>query len=341
MADNKTISQPTISDVAALAGVSISTVSRVINSTVPVASDTAQRVWQAIEQLRYVPRPAAQILAGSKTNTIGLLLPSISGAFFTEMLRGIEAAVRQNGFDLLIYVNQDVSSASKRYPQPLGEHNTDGIIIFTGSLDDSEIARLHQRDFPQVLLHRSPPAGLTIPCVAFENKAGARSLVDHLIEVHGYRRIAYLTGPSENEDSYWRKLGYQASLKTHNLPFNPALVGYGGFNHEEAHAFIEKWLQEGLQADAIFAGNDEAASGVMLALRNAGKRIPEDIAVVGFDDASYARYLTPPLTTIQAPSEKAGLLAAQQLVNLIQTGQAQPFILLPTELKVRQSCGCS
>jgi LacI family transcriptional regulator len=331
---------PTISDVAQLAGVSISTVSRVLNETAPVAEETVQRVRAAIKKLNYVPHAAARTLAVRRTNTIGLLLPEISGAFFAPMLRGIEAGIQAGGFDLLIHATH-APDGDQRSPRQLGEHNTDGLLVFTNYLEDAEIIRLSRKGFPLVLLHRSPPNGLNIPFVTFENKAGARRLVDHLIEAHGYRRIAFLEGPANNEDSYWRKTGYQESLLAHGIPFDPALVAVGEFHDVEAQSAVDRWLAQGRAFDAIFAGDDQAAMGVILALRSAGVRIPEDVAVVGFDDVPFARHLIPPLTTVRAPIEKAGLIAAQQLVNLIQTGAAKQTVLLPTELVIRRSCGCS
>jgi len=334
--------RPTIADVASHAGVSIATVSRVINGTAPVAAETAARVRAAIAELNYVPRAAARSLASSRTDTLGLVLPEISGYFFPPLLRGIEAGARENGFDLLIHSTQraggDSTTGTRR---PLGEHNTDGLLIFTNSLDEAELARLHAIGFPMVLLHQSPPDSLDIPCVTFENKAGSRRLVEHLIQVHGYRRIAFLRGPEGHEDSYWREMGYREALATHGIPYDPALVAVGGFDEVEAREPVERWLREKLEIEAIFAGDDEAALGVIAALRRAGKRVPEDVAVVGFDDVPISRHLTDlPLTTVRAPIERAGLEAARQLVRLIRAGEADPLVLLSTELVIRRSCGC-
>jgi DNA-binding LacI/PurR family transcriptional regulator len=329
----------TIADVARRAGVSIATVSRVVNGNAPVAETTAARVRDAIAALNYVPRAAARSLASRRTNTLGLLLPEISGYFFPLLLRGVEAGARENGFDLLIYSTQDRGDATSGLRRPLGEHNTDGLLIFPDSLDDAELVRLYHLGFPLVLLHRSPPDALDVPCVTFENKAGARKLVEHLIAVHGYRRIAFLRGPEGHEDSYWREMGYREALAAHGVPFDPTLVATGGFDEDEAQVPVEQWLQEGLEIEAIFAGDDEAALGVITALQRAGKRVPEDVAVVGFDDGPVSQHLTP-LTTVRAPIEEAGLAAARQLVRLIRTGQADPLVLLPTELVVRRSCGC-
>jgi DNA-binding LacI/PurR family transcriptional regulator len=337
--------RPTISDVAKLANVSIATVSRVVNGSAPVADETVQQVWRAIDALNYMPSSAARSLAGRRTGSIGLFLPRTSGAFFASMLHGVETGVRESGFELLIHAHPQVAreapSAGSLAGLPLGEHNTDGILVFTDCLSDAEIHRLFLRGFPQVLLFRSAPPGVEVPCVNVENKAGARQLVDHLIEVHGRQRIGFLRGPDGNEDTLWRERGYRESLEAHGIPVDPVLVASGCFTDDIAQAAVEDWLRRAVGFDAVFAGDDDAATGVLLALRQAGLRIPEDVSVVGFDDLSYARLIVPSLTTVRAPIETAGLLAARQLISLIQSGTAEMHTLLPTEPVIRQSCGCS
>jgi LacI family transcriptional regulator len=331
---------PTIADVAKLAGVSTATVSRVLNQTAPVSEETAARVRAAIADLNYLPSAAARGLASRKTNMIGLLTTDISAPFFTPILSGIEAGAREAGLGLLIHCTGDGPSPGPGYRRPMGPHNTDGLLVFAASLEDAELVHLHEMDFPLVLLYQAPPDGLNIPYVTVENKMGARELVNHLIEVHAYRRIAFLRGPENHEDSYWRELGYREALESHGIPFDPVLVATGGFDKEIAQLAVEQWLHQGVEIDAIFAGDDEAATGVITALRRAGTRVPEDIAVVGFDDVHLADYLMPPLTTVRAPIEQTGREAVRQLVSLLRTGEADPLVLLPTELVIRRSCGC-
>ncbi len=332
-------SRATIGDVAEKAGVSIATVSRVINKTGQVAEATAARVWDVVSELNYSPQAAARGLATRKTNTIGLILREISGEFFGPMLRGIEAGTREYGYDLLIHCTHQVEELESVEHYALGEHNSDGLIVFTDSLDEAEIVRLHRMQFPIVLLHRSPPAGLEIPYVAFENKSGARKLVDYLIEQRGYRQIAFFPGPEGVEDSYWREMGYRESLKAHDIEFDPALVIEGGFDEYQGQAAVSRLLDRKIPFDAIFAGDDDSAIGVLIGLKDAGLRVPEDVAVVGFDDIRLSRYLAPPLTTVRAPIETAGREAVRKLIGLIQTGYSEQLTLLPTELVIRRSCG--
>ena len=327
---------PTISDVARHADVSIATVSRVLNGTTPVQPDKAERVRLAMEELQFIPRQAARVLASRRTNTIGLVLSEISGAFFPPMLKGIEAGAHEAGYDLLIHSTQK-EGPSRR---PLGEHNTDGLLIFTDSLDHRELHRLYALNFPMVLLHQTPPDSLDIPVITIENKEGAAMLVQHLIELHGRRRLVFLRGPDGHQDSFWRERGYREALEAHKLEFDPALLASGGFDEEEAFLTVEQMLAGGLQFDAIVAGDDDSAIGAMRALKAAGRSIPDDVAVVGFDDVPFARYLSPALTTVRAPIEEVGREAVRQLARLMSGEPAQALTLMRTELIIRESCGC-
>lgn len=341
MITNPDYSRATIADVAEKAGVSIATVSRVMNQTGQVSEATAARVREVIAHLNYTPHAAARGLASRKTNTLGLLLREISGEFFQPMLKGIEAEARESGFDLLIHCTHRSANPNGSPDYLLTEHNSDGILVFTDSLEEAEIIRLYQMQFPLVLLHRSSPPGYDIPSVTFENKSGARKMMDYLIDKRGYRRIMLLAGPVEAEDSYWREMGYRESLAIHGIPFDASLVAQGGFDEHQAYQSVKGLISRGLQVDAIFAADDDSAIGALKALKDSGLRVPEDIAVTGFDDIPLARHLSPSLTTVRAPIETAGHEAVRQLINLIRTGKAERLVLLPTELVIRHSCGNS
>jgi LacI family transcriptional regulator len=334
---NRKTNLSTISDVAKHAGVSIATVSRVLNGKTPVQADKAERVRRAIAELNFVPRPAARTLASRKTNTIGLVFSEIRGAFFPHLLKGIEAQLHEAGYELLVYSTHSDRPIKRK---PIGEHNTDGLLVFTTSLEKEEIARLYKINFPMVLLHETPPEGMNIPVITVENKDGAAMLVNHLIEQHGRRHIVFLRGPEGHEDSQWRERGYREALAAHDIPFDEALISSGDFDQETAHYSIRKLIQDGVEFDAVFAGDDDASIGVYRALKEARRLIPDDVAVVGFDDVEFARYISPPLTTIRAPIEEVGREAVRQLLTILNGGQAESLVLKPTELVIRQSCGC-
>ncbi len=336
----KTGHLPTITDVAKTAGVSIATVSRVINNLAHVNEETILRVKVAIDELNYTPSAAAQDLAKRVTNTIGLLVPEISGMFFQPMLNGIETSAGSAGFDLFIQTTRNPLTRD-RQRRKLAEHNTDGLLVFAGSLETDELARLKKNNFPVVLLFHAPPREIDLPSITIENLSGTQKLMDHLIEVHQCRRILFLRGPEMHEDSMWREKGYRESLNAHNIPYDPRLVNRGDFNHDVAHFTMQQTIRDGIGFDAVFAGDDDAALGVLLALREAGIRVPEDVAVVGFDDQSFSSTLVPPLTTVRAPIHDVGLRAAEMLIGIIKGAEDTTHLVLPTELIIRHSCGCS
>jgi len=331
--------RPTIADVARLAQVSIATVSRVLNRSVPVDAETAARVRAAVAELNYVPHAAARTLASRRTDTIGLLLSEIGGEFFQPMLRGIELTASQAGFDLLIHSTRAPRPQDAPH-RPLGEHNTDGLLVFTDSLDGRELARLNRVGFPLVLLHQTPPDGLDLPAVTIENRSGTQRIVEHLIEAHGCRRIVFLRGPAGNQDSQEREQGYRRALKTHGLAVIPELIAEGGFDGPRAQAAVAGLLAAGIEFDALFTGDDDSAVGVYEALRASGRRVGTDVAVAGFDDSTFARLLTPPLTTVRAPLEQVGATATSLLVRIIRGESVEPTTVLPTEPIIRRSCGC-
>jgi DNA-binding LacI/PurR family transcriptional regulator len=303
--------------------------------------ESSERVRSAIEMLSFTPHVSARNLAVKRTNTVGLILPQLSSSFFTPLLRGIEAAVRKTDYDLLIYANPRAAVGyDLRRRQPIGDHNADGMIVFTTTLEDQEVIRNYELGFPMVLLHRLPPRGVDVPCVLFDNRSGVRNAVQHLIQVHGRRRIAFLHGPLGNQESDEREQGYRDALALSGIAYDPALVTRGGFDEVGARAAVADLIHRQVPFDAIFSGDDEAAVGVLTALRTAGRRVPEDVAVVGFDDVPFAQHLNPALTTVRAPIEQAGYLAATLLFKLLATGQADVMNVLPVELVIRQSCGC-
>lgn len=330
--------RPTIDDVARLAGLSTATVSRYINGSAVVSEHSSAKIQEAIAQLQYVPHSAAKILASNKTFTLGLLIPLISGDFFAPLLRGVEREAMGSGYSLLVHSTQLESKSL--FKRVLAEHNTDGLIIFTDSVDEAELQRLSAIHFPTVLLHRTSPPGLNIPFITIENKGGVLQLMDHLIQVHHRRQIVHLRGEAGHEDAEWREQGYREALKKHRIAYDPALVEMGAFNAEQARRGVRNLLANKIAFDAVFAGDDESASGAMMELREAGMRVPQDVAVVGFDDLSLAAHLSPPLTTVHSPIEEVAQEATKLLLRIIRGETVCQETRLPTHLVIRQSCGC-
>jgi DNA-binding LacI/PurR family transcriptional regulator len=296
---------------------------------------------QVMVDLKYVPHAAARHLASRKTNVIGLLLTNMHNDFFAPLLSGIESVTRQKGYNLLVATHHGESL--NMVPAPVGQHNTDGLLVFADSLTDDDLAALSLNEFPMVLIHRTSPGPLAMPSVTVENKAATHNLINHLINEHGRRRILFMRGPIRQEDSYWRETGYKSALEANSIPFDESLVLAGEFERDIAYRSLKHFLGDGRRVafDAVFAGDDDAAIGVINALNEHGYRVPEDISVVGFDDSRLSAFLTPPLTTVRAPTESVGRLAAERLFHLIEKHNfADAVTLLPTELILRRSCGC-
>lgn len=330
----------TIDDVARHAHVSIATVSRVLNNQENVAPKTATRVRESIAALGYVPHAAARGLAGSKTNTIGLIVPAVNTPFLNTLIGGVNSGAYESGLSLLVYSAIQQASVRNGQPFPLGDHNADGLIIFTDTVDDATIRLLHARGFPLVLLNRTPPADVAeIPCLGFHNREGTVDLMNHLIQSCGHRRIVFLTGPAGNEDSEQREQGYRAALAANGIAVDESLIWPGRFERNFAEQEVARRLADGATFDAIFAGDDGSAFGTITALRNAGLCVPQDVAVVGFNDDLLSRYFSPPLTTVAVPLDEFGRSASQQLARLIRGEQVAPQTRFYTQLVVRESCG--
>jgi DNA-binding LacI/PurR family transcriptional regulator len=330
----------TIRQVAQKAGVSVATVSRYINQNAPISEEVAKRLEKVMSDLQYVPHAAARTLASRKTHTIGLILMKIHRDFFAPLLSGIEAVVSEHNHIMLVATSEP--DKSNRNIAAVGAHNTDGLLIFANSLSDQQIQQLYQKNTPMVLIHRSAPESLNIPSVTVENKAATRKIIDHLIDDHHRRNIIFMRGPKNQEDSYWREVGYRASLEAHGIPFDEKLILVGEFERDIAYKSLKDFIsnQDHPPFDAIFSGDDDAAIGAIRALDEAGIQIPEQVSLAGFDDFRLSPYLSPSLTTVRAPTEDVGRVAAEQLFRLIEGQNVEATTLLPTEIILRRSCGC-
>jgi DNA-binding LacI/PurR family transcriptional regulator len=227
-------------------------------------------------------------------------------------------------------------------PPPIGPHNTDGLLVFSDGLTDEDLANLNASGFPMVLLYRTSPPSLNIPSVTVENVDVTHKLVEHLIQVHGKRRILHMRGPIHQEDGMRREAGYKSALAANGIPFDENLVLNGDFERDIAYQALNDFLGNGKHVafDAIFTGDDDAAVGVLRALHKYGYKVPEDIAVVGFDDLSVSPFLNPALTTVRAPTEAVGRIAAEKLFAILENQSSNEAVVLPTEIIFRRSCGC-
>lgn len=333
-------SSVTIYDVARAAGVSAATVSRYINRSVPVSPEVASRLDKVMTDLRYVPHAAARHLASRKTRVVGLLLNNLQNDFFVPLLNGVEAVVRQKGYNLII-ATYHANSRDQIQP-PIGPHNTDGLLVFSDGLVDDDLVCLNSKGFPIVLVHRTPPPGVLIPSVTVENIEITKALVEHFIKVHGKKRILFLRGPHGQEDSRLREVGYRSALRANGIDVDENMLLNGEFERDIAYTVMNEFLarEKRVAFDAVFTGDDDAAIGVLKSLHKHNVRIPEDVAVIGFDDLGFASFLNPPLTTVRAPTRRVGQIATERLFALLEDQPSTEVTVLPTEIIFRRSCGC-
>lgn len=328
----------TIRDVAQKAGVSVATVSRYINRYPNISEEISTRIQQVMDELNYSPLMAARNLAKRKTSTVGLLSFSVEYGFFGPLVSGLEDALKENGCNLLI---STYPRDMKESDPPIGPHNTDGVVVFSNTLSEECLAEWYRVHFPVVLVHRTAPETLRLPSVNIENRKSAFKLVEHLIKVHGRMHIVFVRAPEYQEDDHYREEAYRAALKEYSIPFDPNLIIGGNYNRKAARQAMEEFLCNNPPLfDAVFAGDDDLALSVISALQSAGLKIPEDVAVVGFDDQRFSRLLVPPLTTVHAPTEEVGREAGRQMIKLLNGQEFEHERILPTKLVIRKSCGC-
>ena len=336
----KRSSSITIRDVAQKAGVSVATVSRFINKNAPISPEVAERLQTVMVDLKYVPHAAARHLASRKTRLVGLLLNNLHNDFFIALLNGIEPVVRKKEHNLIIATYH--FDSRNVMPPPVGPHNTDGMLVFADGLTNDELISLQSTGFPMVLVHRLPPTGVHIPSVTIENTKVTAELTEHLIKVHGRRRILFLRGPANQEDSGLREVGFRSALAANNIPVDECLFLYGEFERDFAYQAMNEFIgKNGRDAfDAVFTGDDDAAIGVLKSLHEHEIRVPEDVSVAGFDDLGFAQFLNPPLTTVRAPTGLIGKVATDRLFCLLENRQFDEVTIMPASIIYRSSCGC-
>ncbi len=330
-------SKVTIIDVAAQAGVSFGTVSRVINDDVHVKKETRERVLKTMQRLGFVANRQARSLAGGKSNSVGLLVPDLGTGYIGEIIRGIDAELSLTGLDLILYTTHRTASKESNYVTNLATGMVDGLLLVLPRNPADFIGHLTGRKFPFVLIDHQG-AGCDCPAVGATNWQGGYNATEYLIQL-GHTRIGFITGSMDLGCSVDRLDGYRSALRTNHIPEVSELIYQGDFSQPDGYAGASFLLDQPDPPTAIFASNDVMAMGVMDAVRNRNLRIPEDISIVGFDDIPQASYIHPALTTINQPLEKMGRVAAQMLVDLLHHPEkVANRIELPTQLVVRDSC---
>lgn len=329
---------PTVEEIAKLAGVSRSTVSRVINDDPKVKAETRERVLNVVRKLDFRPSTAARRLAGGRSGIFGLVIPMGVARLFTDpyfpiLLQSVSATCNARGHTVMLWLAEP-EHERRLIGQLLNDNLLDGVIVSSMSVDDPIVDALARSNLPFMLIGRHP----TDPNPSYvdvDNQAGARRAVLHLLS-RGRRRVGAISGPQNMIVSLDRLEGYKQALRASGFELDPALILDGNFTEDGGYRCAHLLLEQGV--DAIFACSDFMALGVLRALHEKGVRIPDDVAVAGFDDAPFAAKTTPPLTTIRQPTDQLGSHAVEMLIDLIEGGEEEPLRkILPAELVIRES----
>ncbi len=327
----------TIKDVARRAGVSVATVSRVMNKSGPVSPEAAARILEAAATLHYVPHGGARSLITSKTSTIGVLLPDLYGGFFSEMIRGIDQTAQQHGYHLLLSGSHNQRSEMTAAMRAM-RGRTDGLIAMSPHFDAATLVENLPPSLPVILLSCAGPDD-EHQVIAIDNVGGAEAMVNHLVQL-GHRRIAMVMGEDGHFDTAERLQGYRSALQNAGIELEPAYEAQGDFSEASGYSAVQELLALPVPPTAIFCANDSMAIGGLCAVHDAGLRVPGDVTVVGFDDIPLAHYMSPPLSSVHVPVFEMG---ARAVTRLIAALKGEPISerrheRLPTRLVVRSSC---
>jgi LacI family transcriptional regulator, galactose operon repressor len=328
----------TIRDVAREAEVSVATVSRVLNESGPVSPGTRQRVREVAGRLRYSPSSAARSLITSRSATLGVLLPDLYGDFFSEVIRGIDQAAQQSGFHLLVSGSHNARSEIEASLRAM-RGRVDGLIVMSPEIDAHTLVTNLPEHLPVVLLD-CWVEGDAFDSVNIDNFGGAYAMVQHLAGL-GHVRIATITGDPRNHDAAERRRGYRAALGDAGLEWSERWEVSGDFTESGGYQAALALLARGELPTAIFAANDSMAIGALSAFRDAGHKVPDDIALAGFDDIPLARYVHPSLSSVHINISELGALATTMLLHAVsdQNQHIRRQVTLPTSIVVRASCG--
>lgn len=329
----------TLEDIARMSGVSRSTVSRVINEHYHVSESTRVKVEAVIRSVGFQPNLAARSLAVGRTQVLGLVIPTAVTAIFSDpyfplVIQGASSACNALDYSVMLWLAEP-EYERKTIGQILHNGLMDGVIVTAMLVDDPLIARLSESKKPFITIGRHP-TNENINYIDVDNRSGAQQAVSHILRT-GRRRVAVINGPESTAHSWERFQGCKDALRQRGLSLLPELVAQGDFSEASGYFAMQQLLPQ--RPDAVFVASDAMALGCMRAIQEAGLGIPEDIAVVGFDDIPAAAVSKPPLTTVRQPIQRMGSLAAEILIDMIEHPSPQPrHLVLPTELVIRSSC---
>jgi LacI family transcriptional regulator len=329
----------TIKDVARQAGVSIQTISRVINNRPDVSPQTRKRIQAVIKEMGYQPFTNARGLAAKRTYTLGLVTADFSDFWFSQVVTGAEKEAQEHGYGFMLGNSTCDPKDEPKFMRLLTQRHVEGVLFIRANCENEYIHLLRLKEFgvPVVTTgHHLPETGLAM--VDVDNVGGGLKATEYLISL-GHKRIAMLTGPSDWKSVHDRTEGYLLALQNAAIPADQELILNGSWLHRSGYENTKKLLEKGITFTSIFAHNDRIARGAIHALYEAGLKVPEDISVIGYDDIPEAEFSDPPLTTIRQPAAEIGQAATKFLIQMIEDSNVAPKqIMFDTTLIVRSSC---
>lgn len=335
------LKNPTLKEVASLAQVSTATVSNVINNTKHVSESVKKQVYDAMETLNYKPNEIAKSLRVQQSRLIGILISDISNDFISKVVKGIENTLSEIGYNVLLCSTDSDFEKEKEYLNVFMGKRIDGLIISSSGTGDYEhYEDLLKAKVPVVFLNRCPdhfPSNM----VMTNNIKGAYSATEHLIK-HGHKKIGIITGPLHFSTGRDRFIGYQRALDDYGIPFRKEIVLEGCFNIESGYELTKKLFEENMDVEALFISNNSMSLGAYKYIKEQGIKIPEEIAIYGYDDPEWADIVDPPLSGIKQPAYQLGIYAAKKIVDTVQGNctETRGIKYLDPEMVVRKSCGC-
>jgi LacI family transcriptional regulator len=323
----------TLEMVAREAGVSPSTVSRILNGTARVRESKVRAVNAAISKLQFMPNPVARSLAGGKSMSVGVVTQTLDSPFYGGALAAIEKGLMRANYSALFVSGHWRENDERKCLGHLLSRRVEGIILVTSCLPDEELLQL-SRSTPLVLTGRAL-TGDRLYSLDVDSTDGAHLATDYLIG-QGHRRIAFLAGPADHPDANQRLAGYKRGLAKHRIPFSKKLVTAGDYTDAGGYAAMNRLIESGEEFTAVFAANDQSAYGAMLALHRRGVKVPQDVSLVGFDDLVTSAYTIPPLTTVHRSIDGIGESAAEAIIDLIE-GRVPVARVSSATLAIRES----
>ncbi len=329
-----------LKDVAKALNISVSTVSRVVNNKSYVKAETREKILRAIEEMNYTPNLVARSLKNKNTRTVGVLIPDISEDFFDFVIKGIDSALRPNNYAMILCDTGESPEKEEEYINLLLEKQIDGVILATVSKEGSLFDKLFSMEIPALFIDNLPNIQKNYDSVIIDNSKASEIATEHLLKL-GHKKIGIITGKIDETTGYERLAGYKKVLTQHHISIDEGLIRVGDYKEESGYQHMLTLLEKNPDMTAVYVISSKMTYGAIKAIQEKGLRIPDDIALIGFDIHDASGLMSPSITTIMQPEQTIGKVAAELMMQRLQskTDPISQKIVLSPELVIRKSCG--